>query len=83
MWRQREIDRCPCARQVLAYVNRVRDVTSDVDHATFTQADVESNDVRCPDAAAAQLMYKGAQPMYSPVSADVPLLIRTAANDPG
>jgi hypothetical protein len=47
--------------QVLAYVNRVRDVVSDVDHASFTQEDVEANDVRCPDAAAAQLMYKGAR----------------------
>ena len=45
--------------QVLAYVNRVKDVTSDVDHATFTQADVESNDVRCPDSEAAKRMYEG------------------------
>ncbi len=45
--------------QVLAYVNRVKDVTSDVDHQTFTRADVESNDVRCPDSAAAESMYKG------------------------
>jgi len=45
--------------QVLAYVNRVKDVTSDVDHATFTQAEVESNDVRCPDSEAAKKMYKG------------------------
>lgn len=45
--------------QVLAYVNRVKDVTSDVDHATFTQAEVESNDVRCPDSEAAKKMYEG------------------------
>ncbi|CAK0750030.1 hypothetical protein CVIRNUC_001958 [Coccomyxa viridis] len=44
--------------EVLAYVNRVKDVTSDVDHQTFTRADVESNDVRCPDSAAAESMYK-------------------------
>ena len=40
-------------------MNRVRDVVSDVDHATFTQADVESNDVRCPDSNAAKEMYAG------------------------
>ena len=45
--------------QVLAYVNRVKDVTSNVDHQTFTRADVESNDVRCPDSAAAESMYRG------------------------
>ena len=49
----------PLYMQVLAYVNRVKDVTSDVDHQTFTRADVESNDVRCPDSAAAESMYKG------------------------
>lgn len=49
---------------MLAYVNRVRDVVSEVDHATFTQADVESNDVRCPDSKAAKEMYEG--------NADVP-----------
>ncbi len=54
---------CWCL-QVLAYVNRVRDVVSEVDHATFTQADVESNDVRCPDSKAAKEMYEG--------NADVP-----------
>ena len=34
-------------------------MVSDVDHATFTQADIESNDVRCPDSEAAKEMYKG------------------------
>lgn len=47
-----------CA-QVLAYVSRVKDVTSDVDNSTFTQEQVEANDVRCPDAEAAKAMYKG------------------------
>ena len=50
-----------CLRQVLAYVNRVRDVTCDVDNETFTLADVEANDVRCPDQEAAKAMYKGAR----------------------
>ncbi|CAL8462506.1 g2039 [Coccomyxa elongata] len=44
--------------EVLAYVSRVRDVTSSVDNSTFTLEDVEANDVRCPDAEAAKAMYK-------------------------
>ena len=47
-------------RQILAYVNRVRDVTCNVDNEAFTLADVEANDVRCPDQEAAAAMYKGA-----------------------
>ncbi len=47
-------------RQILAYVNRVRDVTCEVDNEAFTLADVEANDVRCPDQEAAAAMYKGA-----------------------
>mmetsp|Transcript_8996 Transcript_8996/g.15622 ORF Transcript_8996/g.15622 Transcript_8996/m.15622 type:complete len:408 (+) Transcript_8996:24-1247(+) len=39
--------------EVLAYVSRVRDIDSNVDHATFSMADVESNIVRCPDQPAA------------------------------
>mmetsp|Transcript_7531 Transcript_7531/g.18670 ORF Transcript_7531/g.18670 Transcript_7531/m.18670 type:complete len:419 (-) Transcript_7531:405-1661(-) len=42
--------------EILAYVNKVRDIGSNVDHATFTMADVESNMVRCPDQDAAQKM---------------------------
>lgn len=42
--------------EILAYVNRVRDVTSNVDHSKFTMADVESNMVRCPDQEAAAKM---------------------------
>ena len=57
--------KCSPAVQVLAYVNRVKDVTSDVNHATFTQADVESNDVRCPDSEAAKRMYEGQQQLPS------------------
>ena len=34
-------------------------MTSDVDNSTFTQEQVEANDVRCPDAEAANAMYKG------------------------
>lgn len=46
---------------MLAYVNKVRDVGCDVDNETFTLEQVEANPVRCPDAAAAELMYKGAR----------------------
>ena len=48
--------------QVLAYVNRVRDVEAQVDHAALTLDAIESNPVRCPDAAAAELMYQGEAP---------------------
>lgn len=42
--------------EVLAFVNKVRDVEADVDLATFSMADVESNMIRCPDQAAAEKM---------------------------
>ncbi|KAJ9531363.1 hypothetical protein QJQ45_006812 [Haematococcus lacustris] len=42
--------------EILAYVSDVMDIGSEVDHATFTLADVESNIVRCPDQAAAAKM---------------------------
>ena len=45
--------------QILAYVNKVRDVSSNVDHSTFTMEDVESNIVRCPDQEAAKAMIDG------------------------
>ena len=45
--------------EVLAYVNRVRDVESNVNHDALTMDAIESNPVRCPDEAAAELMYKG------------------------
>ncbi len=48
-----------CGTEVLAYVNRVRDVEANVDHDTFTLEDIEANPVRCPDAAAADAMYQG------------------------
>ncbi|KAK9842532.1 hypothetical protein WJX81_004756 [Elliptochloris bilobata] len=44
--------------EILAYVNRVRDVDCEVDNETFTLEDVEANDVRCPDQEAAKAMYK-------------------------
>lgn len=45
---------------MLAYVNRVRDVeATGVDHETMTLEQIESNPVRCPDQASADLMYKG------------------------
>ncbi len=46
--------------QVLAYVNRVKDVDMpDFDIDMLTLEDIEANDVRCPDQEAAKLMYKG------------------------
>ena len=47
--------------QILAYVNKVREVGCTVDNETFTLEMVEANPVRCPDAAAAELMYKSAR----------------------
>jgi hypothetical protein len=52
----------PCAHaplQILAYVNSVRGVGSNVDHSNFTLEDVESNIVRCPDQEAAVKMIDG------------------------
>jgi chorismate synthase len=46
--------------QILAYVNKVLEIGSDVDHDSFTLEQVEANAVRCPDAAAAKKMYTGA-----------------------
>lgn len=43
--------------EVLAFVNKVRDISSNVDLAKFTLEEVESNAVRCPDSEAAQRMY--------------------------
>ena len=46
--------------EVLAYVNRVRDVeASNIDHEAMTLEQIESNPVRCPDQASADAMYKG------------------------
>lgn len=42
--------------EIVAWVSDVADITSEVDAAVVTRADVESNDVRCPDAAAAAVM---------------------------
>jgi chorismate synthase len=47
--------------QILAYVSGVMEVESNIDHASFTMEDVESNIVRCPDQEAAQKMIDGAQ----------------------
>jgi chorismate synthase len=46
---------CP-GFELIAYVNHVCDVTATVDPAAVTTEKVESNVVRCPDAAAAQKM---------------------------
>ena len=48
--------------QVLGYVNRVKDVTANVDNSTFTAGEVESNEVRCPDQDAAQRMWDSEPP---------------------
>jgi chorismate synthase len=42
--------------EVVAWVEQVYDVGSEVDASTVTRAQVESNEVRCPDPAAAQAM---------------------------
>lgn len=47
-------------QQILAYVNAVRDVRSNVDNSKFTLEEVESNIVRCPDQEAAKKMIDGA-----------------------
>jgi len=42
--------------EILAWVSTVHDIGSSVDPAAVTAGDIESNPVRCPDAAAAELM---------------------------
>ena len=42
--------------EVVAYVKSVHEIVASVDPATVTPAEVESNIVRCPDAATAQRM---------------------------
>jgi chorismate synthase len=42
--------------EVLAYVSKVQEITCDVDDDTFTMEQVDSNIVRCPDAASAEKM---------------------------
>ncbi len=44
--------------EVLAWVRRVQAIDSKVDPETVTLAEIEANDVRCPDADAAQRMYE-------------------------
>lgn len=44
--------------EVLAYVNRVRDVECVIDNDLVTMEKIESNPVRCPDPEAADAMYK-------------------------
>jgi hypothetical protein len=69
---------CPLL-QVLAYVNRVREVEANVDHATMTLEQVESNPVRCPDPQAAELMYKG-EHGHLPTSGLCAVLLSAAAS---
>jgi len=42
--------------EVLAYVSKVQEIGCDVDDSTFTQDEVDSNIVRCPDPVAADVM---------------------------
>mmetsp|Transcript_130481 Transcript_130481/g.194253 ORF Transcript_130481/g.194253 Transcript_130481/m.194253 type:complete len:435 (+) Transcript_130481:174-1478(+) len=42
--------------EVLAYVSKVQDIGSNVNHDAFTMEDVDANMVRCPDEAAAEKM---------------------------
>jgi chorismate synthase len=42
--------------EIVAWVSQVKDVTSEVDAERVTRDGVDSNPVRCPDAAAAQAM---------------------------
>jgi chorismate synthase len=41
---------------IVAWVDEVHDIAAAVDEASVTRADVDTNDVRCPDAAAAARM---------------------------
>jgi chorismate synthase len=42
--------------EIVAWVSDVAELSSEVDAAVVTRADVDTNDVRCPDAAAAEAM---------------------------
>ena len=42
--------------EILAWVSSIHDIEADVDPGSVSAADVESNAVRCPDAAAAERM---------------------------
>ncbi|MAG32470.1 MAG: chorismate synthase [Deltaproteobacteria bacterium] len=44
--------------EVLAWVCRVQEIDSKIDPETVTLAEIDANDVRCPDAEAAQKMYE-------------------------
>lgn len=43
--------------EVLCWVSRVQEIGSEVDPDTVTLAEIDANDVRCPDAKAAEKMY--------------------------
>ncbi len=44
--------------EVLSWVSRVKDIDSKVDAETVTLEEIDANDVRCPDADAAEKMYE-------------------------
>jgi chorismate synthase len=52
----RKILKLCCGVEIVAWVARVQDIESEVDPETVTESQVESNIVRCPDAAAAEKM---------------------------
>jgi chorismate synthase len=54
----RKILREACGTEILAYVSQVGSLEADIDPLTATFEAVESNIVRCPDAAAAEKMAK-------------------------
>ncbi len=43
--------------EIVAWVDRVRDISADVDPLTVTRADVDAGPTRCPEPGAAQRMY--------------------------
>ena len=45
-----------CGAEVLAWVEQIHDLRAEVDRDTVTEADIEANMVRCPDAAMAEKM---------------------------
>jgi chorismate synthase len=53
----RKLLRTVAGIEVLAWVSRVQGIDSKVDPETVQLAEIEANDVRCPDAQAAERMY--------------------------
>ena len=45
-----------CGVEIVAYVNRVQNITAEIDSSTVTRDQVDKNIVRCPDASIAEQM---------------------------